>query len=226
MKPASFPILALDGGAASGKSSTAREIAARRHFLHVDTGSHYRALTAAALAAGVQPEASPKLADLLAALQFDTEIDGHEARMSINGEVPPDAFLRTAAVNQAVSQFAALPPVRDAVKRYQQSQVEEASENGFSGLVMDGRDIGTVIFPDATLKVFLFADEATRTARRQLEGLTDTIAERDRLDSKRVAAPLVPASDAVRLDNSALTLTEVVDRIEELLDHRLGTGPA
>ncbi len=216
-----FPILALDGGAASGKSSTARAIADRRHFLHVDTGSHYRAVTAAAIAARVSPEEGPPLIALLESLRLDTQVEGREAKLSLNGLVPADATLRTAAVNQAVSRYAALPIVREAVKRYQRAQAQVAREQGFAGLVMDGRDIGTVIFPEATLKVFLLADEATRTARRAREGLQDAVAERDRMDARRVTAPLVPATDAVLLDNSSLTLPEVADRIEDLLEHAL-----
>lgn len=217
---APFQVLALDGGAASGKSSTARVLAARRHFLHIDTGTHYRAVTAAALRAGVAPEDGPTLQRLLDSLSFATVVEERAGRLALNGEVPPDADLRSPAVNQAVSRFAALPAVRETVKRYQRSQVAVARENGFRGLVMDGRDIGTVILPEADLKVFLFADEATRQARRAREGQTDAIAERDKMDAGRKTAPLAAAPDAVPLDNSDLTLDEVVARIEALLDER------
>lgn len=215
-----FQILALDGGAASGKSSTARALAARRHFLHIDTGTHYRAVTAEALRQGVAPETGPALEKLLAGLELSTVVEERQGRLALGGVVPPDASLRTPAVNEAVSRFAAIPAVREAVKRYQQAQVEVARGAGFSGLVMDGRDIGTVILPDADLKVFLFADEATRAARRAREGQTDSIAARDKMDSARKTAPLAAADDAVRLDNSNLTLEEVVDRIAALLDER------
>ena len=213
-----FRIVALDGGAASGKSSTARQLAARRHFLHVDTGSHYRAVTACALEAGLEAEENAALDALLAQLRFETEVDDHTGVLRLNGEIPADARLRSAAVNHAVSRFAALPSLREAVKRYQRAQVDFARRAGFAGLVMDGRDIGTVILPQADLKVFLEADEATRTARREQEGQHDTIAARDKLDSSRAAAPLQAAPDALRIDNSALPLEGVVARIEAALD--------
>jgi CMP/dCMP kinase len=215
-----FQILALDGGAASGKSSTARLLAERRHFLHVDTGTHYRAVTAEALRRGVAPEPGAALEALLGAMRLETVVEGREARLALNGTIPSPASLRAPAVNQAVSPFAARPEVREAVKLYQRAQVEVARGGGFRGLVMDGRDIGTVILPEADLKVFLFADEATRAARRAREGQTDAIAERDRLDAQRKTAPLAAAPDAVCLDNSALSLEEVVARIEALLDAR------
>lgn len=218
MPSSPFRILALDGGAASGKSSSARALAARRHFLHIDTGTHYRAVTAAALDAGVPPEEGPALDALLRRLDFSTVVEEREGHLAINGTVPPPASLRRPEVNEAVSRFAALPSVRDAVKRYQQSQVQIARAEGFAGLVMDGRDIGTVILPKADLKVFLFADEATRTARRAEEGQTDAIAARDRLDAGRATAPLRPADDARHLDNSHLSLEEVVAQIEQWLE--------
>lgn len=214
-----FKILALDGGAASGKSSTARSLAKRRHYLHVDTGTHYRAVTAQALSEGIAPSEGPELDALLARIVLTTVVEEREARLALNGTVPPDSDLRTPSVNETVSRFAALPTVREAVKCYQRNQVEVAKNAGFNGLVMDGRDIGTVILPEANLKIFLTADEATRAARRALEGVDDSIADRDRMDAKRKTAPLSAASDAIQLDNSSLTLEEVVDQIEALLDH-------
>lgn len=212
-----FKILALDGGAASGKSSTARALSTERNFLHVDTGTHYRAVTAEALRAGLAPVECPDLEALLERLKFSTVIDDHAGRLALNGNVPPDERLRSDAVNAAVSGFAALPAVRDAVKRYQRQQADVARNAGFKGLVMDGRDIGTVIFPDADLKVFLFADEGTRARRRALEGQTDSITARDKMDSKRKTAPLSAAADARPLDNSNLTLEQVVEQIGQWL---------
>jgi cytidylate kinase len=107
--------------------------------------------------------------------------------------------------------------VREAVKSYQREQVDVARQEGFAGVVMDGRDIGTVILPDADLKVFLQADPDTRQRRREMEGATDVIRDRDRRDSSRATAPLKPASDAVVIDNSEIGLEEVVDIIIGLL---------
>jgi|TARA_B110000438_G_scaffold203120_1_gene194826 cytidylate kinase len=213
-----FHVIALDGGAASGKSSSSRELAARRHFLHIDTGAHYRAVTAHALEAAIEPTAGPELESLLADLTFETEISTRSGLLKINGKVPVDATLRTEAVNAAVSKFAAIPAVREAVKRYQKSQVEVARSNRFNGIIMDGRDIGSVILPGADLKLFLFADAQTREKRRQAEGISDAIAQRDQMDEKRKTAPLSATSDAIKIDNSNLSLAEVVTKIEELLD--------
>lgn len=213
-----FHVVALDGGAASGKSSTSRELAARRNFLHIDTGAHYRAVTAQALAAALKATDGPALNALLENLTFETEITDRSGLLKLNGKVPEDATLRTEAVNGAVSKFAAIPAVRDAVKRYQQSQVEVAQRNGFNGIVMDGRDIGSVILPDANLKVFLFADPETREKRRMAQGIKDTISQRDKMDEKRKTAPLSASPDAVKIDNSDLSLAEVVDKIGALLD--------
>jgi cytidylate kinase len=208
-----FRIIAVDGGAASGKSSTSRGVAARLHYLHVDTGSHYRAVTFAGLEAGISLEAESELANFLASLKFETEIDGREALLRLNDSVPNNDQLRSAAVNGAVSDYAAVSAVRETVKSYQRDQAQVAREAGFNGVIVDGRDIGTVIFPQADLKIFLTADEATRVARREGEGQADAIAARDKIDAKRKTAPLKAAEDAVVIDNSALTLEEVIDRI-------------
>lgn len=213
-----FRVIAVDGGAASGKSSTSREVAERLNFLHVDTGTHYRAVTAACLGAGLLPEESMDLRRFVASLELESRIRGRESLICLMGGDPlDDTRLRSEAVNQHVSQFAALPFLREAVKAYQRSQVEIAAQNGFDGVIMDGRDIGTIILPDADLKLFLSADPATRQRRRSAEGSTDTIGDRDRIDASRATAPLRPASDAVLIDNSCLTLDQVVERIVRLI---------
>jgi cytidylate kinase len=213
-----FKVVAIDGGAASGKSSTSRLIATRCHWLHVDTGSHYRAVALASLLAGLPPEDSPAMRDFIASLSFATRISGNESLICFNGHEPPrEQDIRSDNVNRTVSPLAALPFVREAVKAYQRQQVDLARENGFKGIVMDGRDIGTVILPDADLKIFLFADPGTRQRRRELEGATDTISDRDHRDSTRATAPLKPAPDAVLIDNSNLSLEEVVEKVLSLL---------
>ncbi len=212
-----FQIVAIDGGAASGKSSTARGVAGAAHFLHVDTGSHYRAVTLRALGEGLRPVGGPALEHFLAGLRFETEVRGNCACLRLNGVVPDAADIRSDAVNAAVSAFAALPAVRKAVRTYQRDQAAVARTHGFRGLVMDGRDIGTVIFPDADLKIYLEADASTRAARRKDEGQTDTIDDRDRIDSTRATAPLAAAPDAVRIDNSNIPLGGVVEEVLRLL---------
>lgn len=220
--PGPFRVVAVDGGAASGKSTTSKRIAEICHYLHVDTGSHYRAVAHACLGAGVLPADGVGLRRFLGNLSLQSRIEGRESLICFNGREPPDPpILRSADVNQSVSLYAALPVVREAVKAYQRDQVGLARDAGFAGIIMDGRDIGTVILPDADLKVFLVADPGKRQQRRELEGGADTIADRDHVDSTRETAPLRPAPDALVIDNSDLPIEAVVERILS----RLGVAP-
>jgi 3-phosphoshikimate 1-carboxyvinyltransferase len=214
---AAFVTVAIDGGAATGKSSTARGLARKLGYMHVDTGSHYRALTLLFLNHRVQSDDEKSIAALLAKSPLETQVvkGDSDAKIVVDGKVPADADLRSDAVNAAVSLYAAIPAVRAALKDYQRSQRDIAKQNGYRGLVMEGRDIGSVIFPDAELKIFLEADEATRAKRRAGQGQSDSVAERDKRDSTRKTAPLVCPSGAVRLDNSHLTLDQVIDKIAE-----------
>ncbi len=213
-----FWVIAIDGGAASGKSSTSRELAVRHNLMHVDTGSHYRAVSFACLREGMEAADSPQLRAFVAGLNLGSVIDGIESRICLESSGPiGQEDLRSDAVNGVVSPISAMPFVRQAVKAYQRSQVSVARDNGFDGIVMDGRDIGTVILPDADLKIFMVADPQTRQRRRELEGAADTVAERDTRDSSRKTAPMKAADDAIVIDNSNLSLPEVVDRISDLL---------
>lgn len=216
---APFTVVAIDGGAASGKSSTARLIARRFNLLHVDTGTHYRSLARACLDAGVAPADAPPLHDFLHSMRLGTVVEDFQSRLAINGTEPfSDERIRSEDVNRNVSLFAALPAVREAVKRYQQDQVATAMHHGFGGLVMEGRDIGTVILPHANIKIFLTADAATRQNRRQQEGGVDRVEDRDKLDSSRATAPLRPAPDAICIDNSTLSLEGVAERVGRLIE--------
>lgn len=213
-----FVLIAVDGGAASGKSSTSRAIAEQFGLLHVDTGSHYRAVTNALLQAGAEISQPEAVAALLRGIALDTEIDGRSAKIRLGGICPPDADLRRKEVNEAVSIVASQPAVRQFLLEYQRSQAPLAKTNGFTGMIMEGRDIGSVIFPDADLRVFLEADPATREARRAAEGQSDAIAQRDALDASRKTAPLTCPEGAVRIDSSALSLQEVVARVAQLIE--------
>ena len=209
-----FKIIAVDGGAATGKSSTSRAIAERLNLMHVDTGAHYRTLTYALLNAGADSEAPNAIPALLESLQLDTTIKGRSALLSINSHVPADAEIRSPEVNGNVSKFAAIESVREFLFNYQRSQADVAREHSeFTGLIMEGRDIGSIIFPSAEFRFFLFADEATRAARRAKDGQTDSIAERDKRDSQRKTAPLVCPEGATRVDTGPLPLEGVVDHI-------------
>ena len=202
----------MDGGAAVGKSSTSRALAERLNLMHVDTGGHYRTLTSALLKAGVTPE-DASVAERLSAMQLQTALDGRSAHLSVNDEVPAEGDIRSPEVNASVSKFAAIPAIRQALFDYQRGQAEVALTEGFAGLIMEGRDIGSVIFPDADHRFFLEADEATRTARRAKEGQTDSIADRDKMDTSRKNAPLICPEGATRVDTGPRTLEEVVDHI-------------
>ena len=182
----SFIIVAIDGGAASGKSSSSRILADRFNLLHVDTGSFYRHITAELLRRDVAPTDLPALRVALAAMQFSTRLCGRSAQMLIDGQ-PAGDEIRSQRVNAHVSHYAAIPEARHALTGYQRGQTDVARQHRFRGLVMEGRDIGSVIFPDADFRFFLHAAPAERIKRRAAEGGQDSIAERDRLDTSRPA---------------------------------------
>ncbi|WP_068628561.1 (d)CMP kinase [Cephaloticoccus primus] len=209
-------IVAIDGGAASGKSSTARSLAARFGLLHVDTGSFYRHLTAELLARGAAADEQPALDAVLRTLRFSTRVAGYSAQMLIEGRAAGDE-IRGATVNARVSHYAAVPAVRRALLAYQRAQAQVAHEHGFRGVVMEGRDIGSVIFPEAEFRFFLHADASARAARRAAEGREDSIAERDRLDTSRKEAPLVCPAGAIDIDTTQLSLAEVIERIAAII---------
>jgi cytidylate kinase len=211
----SFKIIAMDGGAAVGKSSTSKGLAEQLKLMHVDTGAHYRTLTYALLAAGadaVLPESIPKV---LKTVDLSTQIQGRSACLAINNLVPSDTEIRSPEVNANVSKFAAIPEVRQKLFAYQRSLADLALQQGYAGLIMEGRDIGSVIFPDADHRFFLYADEATRTARRAKEGQTDSIAARDQMDKSRKTAPLVCPEGATKIDTAPYTLEEVIEKIAD-----------
>ncbi|HYC72612.1 MAG TPA: (d)CMP kinase [Opitutaceae bacterium] len=216
-----FLIVAIDGGAASGKSSSSRILADRFNLLHVDTGSFYRHITFELLRRGVPPTDLPRLRAALAELEFDTRLEGRSARMLIGGE-PANDEIRGQRVNDHVSHYAAIPEIRQALLAYQRGQAGVARKHGFRGLVMEGRDIGSVIFPDADFRFFLHADPAERAKRRANEGRQDSIAERDRLDSTRKASPLTCPPGATDIDTTHLTLDQVVEKLSALIAARVG----
>ena len=214
-KPA-FIILAIDGGAASGKSSSSKILADRFNLLHVDTGSFYRHITYELLRRGVAHTDLPALQAALAGMKFTTRLNGRSAQMLIDGR-PAGLEIRGQNVNDHVSHYAAIPEVRQKLLGYQRGQTDVAKQHGFRGLVMEGRDIGSVIFPEAGFRFFLHADPAERAKRRAKEGQQDSIAERDRLDSSRKASPLVVPVGAIDIDSTHLTLEQVVERMAALV---------
>ncbi len=221
MATSPFLIIAIDGGAASGKSSTSRVLADRFNLLHVDTGSFYRHITFELLRRGVAATDLPALSAALADLQFSTRLNGRSAQLLIGGE-PAGSEIRGQNVNDHVSHYAAIPEVRHKLLAYQRAQADVAKTHGFRGLVMEGRDIGSVIFPQADFRFFLHADPAERAKRRALEGQQDSITERDRLDSSRKASPLTIPVGAIDIDSTNLTLDQVVEKMAALIAAKLG----
>ena len=216
-----FIIIAIDGGAASGKSSSSRILADRFNLLHVDTGSFYRHITYELFRRGVAHVDLPALQAALAGMRFTTRLNGRSAQMLVDGQ-PAGDEIRGQSVNDLVSHYAAIPEVRHTLLGYQRGQVDVAKQHGFRGLVMEGRDIGSVIFPAADFRFFLHADPAERARRRAKEGQQDSIAERDRLDSSRKASPLVVPAGAIDIDSTFLTLEQVVDKMAALIAAKLG----
>jgi cytidylate kinase len=225
-------IIALDGPAGSGKSSTARAVAARLGYRHLDSGAFYRAITLAALRNGIDPEGWIHLThDELDRM----DVHGRPAErgyvMTIRGE-DVSVDIRSYEVNAHVSQMAAVPAVRE----WLMDALRESGARG--GLVADGRDIGTVVFPDAELKAYLVADAEERARRRLLErGATDPpldevraeaalLQGRDAIDSGRETAPLRQADDAVVIDTTGLSFDQQVDRIVALARERGGVDPS
>jgi cytidylate kinase len=221
-------IVAIDGPAGSGKSSTAREVAHRLDFLHVDSGAFYRALTLALMADGVPESAWDGLdPDALDRLGVRGERGERGLRIHVGDRVV-DEELRTPDVNDRVSHVARIPAVRSWLLGRLRALAERES------VVVDGRDIGTVVFPDAELKVFLVADPEVRARRRLREQGNgepdrdallreiDRLRARDRADSERDVAPLRKADDAVPVDTTALTFDEQVAAILELARARDG----
>ncbi len=207
-------VIAIDGPAGSGKSTVARAVAQRLHLRYLDTGAMYRAVAFAVLRAGGDPS-DP---DLAARTAREIELDvGLDVVMVDGMDVTSD--IREPDVNQAVSTVAANADVRRELvarqRRWAQTQ---------GGGVLEGRDIGTVVFPDAELKIYLTADPAERARRRaaeagdlNYEAVAADIARRDAIDTTRSADPLSEAEDATVVDTTGLTIEEVVDRIAGLL---------
>ena len=206
-------IISLDGAAATGKSSTAHAVAEALNYLHVDTGSHYRIICYHLNQKSLQPVDSPALLAALEAFKVDTVLRENSVLFEIDKTPIKSDDLRSYTVNALVSQFASLKPVRDFLLRYQRSLTDFAKKNHFNGIIAEGRDIGSVVFPKATLKVFLEADANTRIARRENEGHTDVINERDAIDANRKLSPLTCPEDALSINTSRLSLDEVVSII-------------
>ena len=221
MTASPFIIVAIDGGAASGKSSTSRALSERFNLLHVDTGSFYRAVTAELLRLGLRADDLPAVRTAVSGLKFGTRLNGRSAQMEISRRVADSEEIRSPAVNAEVAHFAAIPEVRAALLDYQRGQATTGRKHGFRGLVMEGRDIGSKIFPDADFRFFLFADPVARARRREQEGREDQVAKRDTLDQQRLVES---AQGAELIDSTYLTLEQVVEKISAQLATKLAAA--
>ncbi len=209
--------IAIDGPAASGKSTTARLLAKKLGYLYIDTGAMYRAATLAVLRAGINVNDKEAVAHCVKNSTIGLRIERGEQKTMLNGE-DVSALIRTPEINRVISIVSSYPEVRKILIDQQRALARDG------GVVMDGRDIGTVVLPDAELKVFLVASLDERARRRQLElekqgihlslnEIKDEIARRDKLDSERTMSPLRKAEDARELDTTRLTIEQQVEII-------------
>ncbi len=216
-------IVAIDGPAGAGKSSVSKTLALRLGFTLVDTGAIYRCVALKARREGVTVDDVARLKSLLNGLNVTFKMDEDRNHVFLDGEDVSEE-IRTPENSLAASQFSGQSVVRDALLEVQRRLALTAQH----GAILEGRDIGTVVFPDAELKVFLFADPTIRAQRRYEElfqkghekPVDEVLAQqnqRDKEDSEREVAPLKPALDAVKIDSTLLPLSEVVHRIEGLV---------
>ncbi|MFG1801306.1 (d)CMP kinase [Micromonospora carbonacea] len=213
-------VVAVDGPSGSGKSTVSRRLAVGLGARYLDTGAMYRAITWAVLRSGVDLTDAESVGKVAAEVDLRIGTDPEGYGVTADG-VGVDAEIRGTEVTGAVSAVAAVPSVRALLVARQREMIAKAGR-----IVVEGRDIGSVVAPDADLKVYLTASEAARAQRRSAEDATDVaataadLARRDRLDSTRKADPLQQAADAVVLDTTELGIDEVVDRLRALLTDR------
>ncbi len=220
-------VIAIDGPSGAGKSTVSRQLAAQLGARYLDTGAMYRAVTWAVLQAAVPVDDAVAVADVVRHTRLEVSTDPGDPGVTVNG-VAVDAEIRSPAVTGAVSTVSAVPDVRRCMVDLQRKLI------GAGRIVVEGRDIGSVVAPDAELKVFLTASADARADRRSTEigatgvdGVAATAAElsrRDRLDSTRAASPLRPAPDAEIIDTTQLAVAEVVARLVALAT-KSGTLP-
>jgi cytidylate kinase len=223
----SAPVLTIDGPSGSGKGTISQLIAVRHGWHYLDSGALYRLVALAARNAGIDTDRIDELEAIARNLDVEFVLQpGAIATVILDGKEVGD-LLRTEEIGELASRIAALPSVRKALfARQQQFQM-------LPGLVADGRDMGTTIFPGALLKIFLTASAEVRAKRRykqlmekgfdvNLPRLLGEIRDRDARDSERTASPLKPADDAIVVDTSSMTIDQVVDHIDGLLQDRLG----
>ena len=212
-------IIAIDGPSASGKSTTAKGVAEKLGITHLDTGAMYRTVTWGLKKAAIHPSDDKKVLDFLKDLEIYFDVSNH---IWLNGE-DVSVEIRTGDISSRVSAVSAIPEVREKMVKIQRQIA------GKKDCVLEGRDIGTVVFPDAEYKFFLVADTEIRAKRRLLDlerigesttlsELIDDIERRDAVDSSRDHSPLLQAEDAIPIDTSHLTINEQINKIVNLIN--------
>ena len=203
-------VIAIDGPAASGKSSVARELARKLRFVYVNSGAMYRAVTWFVLDRGIDPDDASAIAAAVERARLECDLHDDSSRMFIDGS-DPATHLRDVRVNSGVSRVSSVPRVREVLVEKMRTYARD------SDVVLDGRDIGSVVFPDTPFKFYIDASPEIRSQRRAAQGQTDQIAARDQADSSRAASPLTIAAAAHVIDSSELTIDGVVEKIIEHL---------
>jgi len=204
--PAPHQIIAIDGPAASGKSSVARELARRLGFVYVNSGAMYRAMTWLVLERGISPRDASTVQQLAENAAITCGLRDEASFMHLDG-IDPEPFLREDRVNENVSLVSSVPRVREILVDHLRRYAEK------DDLVMEGRDIGSVVFPETPFKFYIDASPEIRLRRREAQGQRDRISARDEADSSRRASPLIIAEDAHVIDSSNLTIDGVVGEI-------------
>jgi cytidylate kinase len=226
-------IIAIDGPSASGKSTTAKLLAKKLNYLYIDTGAMYRAVALKVLRRNIDINNINKIISILENTIVNQEKKNDEVRTLLDGE-DVSKGIRTPEVSQMASKVSTIPEVREKMVELQRQMGKniQSSKNG-TGVILDGRDIGTVVFPDADIKIFMVASVQERAKRRynelQEKGINTTLeevekdlTERDKRDSSREHSPLKKADDAIELDNSIMTIDEQVNFVLKEIEKKFG----
>ena len=218
-------VIAIDGPSGAGKSTLTRLLAQRLGYIHIDTGAMYRTLALAVSRSGISPGDEAAVAALCGGVEIRFRRDDGDCRVIANGEDVSQA-IRTPEISMLTSQISAQGGVREILLKLQHEMGREG------GVILEGRDIGTVVFPDAEVKFFLSATPLERGRRRYLElrekgvqatleGTVAAVVQRDEQDAARELAPLKKAHDAIEVDSTGVTIEEVLSRMEQLVRERV-----
>lgn len=214
-------IIAIDGPAGSGKSTVAQLIASRLNFKYIETGSMYRAVAWKAQQAGIDPEDAERIAEIARTISIEFQPGDERQKVMVDGE-----DLTPVLKTEIIGRLAAIVAANKAVREIMVAQQQDMGRNG--NVVMDGRDIGTVVFPDADKKFFMVAEQKERAQRRHeeikvkspevtFEKIYEQLQQRDFEDENREVSPLVPAKDSIRLDTTQMSIEDVVAYMIEMI---------